>query len=309
MNIILSNVITLNQDKLAVNTGIIERFVNRYKSEDTRRSYSQTLKVFFKVNHLEHITNDMIKNIGILNIEHYVKEMVERGIGASTIRQRVSVLKSMVKYTMAFCNEIKSNPFNSGVVKEYLYLNLDKNEIDVGRALSKDEVNKILEASKSEPRDNLIISLLFYLGVRRHEFIKINWKDFVWDEKYNSWYLIVKGKGRKERLLKIRPNIVEKLNEYFFKRFGAMGSSDNVLFPMTSDNLNKIVHKHSKKVGLEVSCHDCRRSCLTAMVLNGAPLEVTKEYAGHSSVQTLINHYYKPIQNRLNNGGDYNDLG
>jgi len=306
MNTALNKVITLNQDK--INQDIGGRFINRFKSAETKRSYSQTLKVFFKVNHLEHITIDMVKEIGILNIENFINEMVDKGASSNTIRNRISTLNSFYKYTMAINNDVKINPFGNEVVKEHMFLNLDKNDVDSGRALSKEEVEKLLDMVKqgNKQSEYLLIKCLLNFGLRRSEMINVRMNDFNYDEMIGCYYLtIVKAKGRKARSIKVNTELMKLLKDYFDKR-GEFGVSNDLLFPMTADNVSKILKKWCKKVEIEdVSPHTLRKTCVTQMLMNKAPIEVVQRFVGHSNINTTIERYYKPLQSKIENGGDY----
>jgi integrase len=289
--------------KLVREDNIIEKFIDRFRSEDTKKTYKKAIKSFFGV---EIVGNERLRKVEFSDIEKYVKKMIEKNMSNNSIKTNIAALKSLFKYAK-FQGAVRENWFDGEQVKDLLKINLDKDVVDVGVALNKEEVERILEGIRDK-RDYLIVKILFTLGVRRSELVNIKWNDFVRDDNLGSWFLKIKGKGRKEREVKIKDELMEMIKENFEWKFGEAGSCDRRLFEMTDGNVEKIVKKYARRVGIEISPHDCRRSALTRLIVNGAPLDVVKNYSGHSKLETLMERYYKPVMNRKINGSDWMDL-
>jgi len=161
--------------------------------------------------------------------------------------------------------------------------------------LSVDEIGIIISAidlSKPEgQRNKAIIETLYGCGLRVSELINLKLTDIFFKQEY----MVVTGKGEKQRLVPLNQSIIKETEFYLQDRSGLKKISDeNILF------LNRRGKKLSRimiytmikdlciKAGIKkkVSPHTFRHSFATHLVQAGADLRAVQEMLGHESILT-----------------------
>lgn len=137
---------------------------------------------------------------------------------------------------------------------------------------------------------NLIVDMLFSLGIRRVELVGIDDSDI----SFSKLELKVLGKRSKERIIPLPPPLIENIKRWQKLRdleYGKIGG-DSPLFiykgeRIKPDKVYRIVHQ--KLEGAEAkkkSPHALRHSFASAMLNGGADLDSVREFLGHSSLST-----------------------
>lgn len=290
--------------RLEIKNNIVEDFLSGFRSKDTKSTYLKAIKSFFRY---EVVGEREIREIKFIDVKNYIKKMIDEEKSNNTVRTNLAGLKTFFKYCK-YEGIVKENCFDGDRIKELLKVNLDRDVIDKGIALSKEEVEKILNEVKriGINRDYLIIKMLFVLGIRRSELVGLRWNDF--KEYENKWFIVIRGKGRKERELEVKEELMELIIEEFEWKYGIIGNCSRRLFEMTDGNIEKIVKKYVSRIGVKIAPHDCRRTAITRLIINGAPIDIVKNYSGHKKIETLMDRYYKPIMNREKNASNWMDL-
>ncbi len=171
------------------------------------------------------------------------------------------------------------------------------------KALTVDEVSRILEGSKNPKdanllRDYLILELLYSTGARVSELVGINLSDIseAQVDKETIKVLKLRGKGGKERLVPLgsfavgaiddylvrtRPNLVKRTNENALILNNRGGRLSRV-------SAWEVVKQAASKANLEskVTPHVFRHSYATHLLDGGADIRVVQELLGHASVTT-----------------------
>lgn len=164
------------------------------------------------------------------------------------------------------------------------------------KALSEADFARIFEAAATEnpyrtARNQLTLLLLFGLGCRVSELIQLNLQDF---NEVDNW-LVVTGKGNKQRILPLTGRLSEEVRTYIARvRPQMMKESTPALIindrghrPSRVD-IWRWLSAWSKKAGFEepVSPHQIRHGCATALLESGADLRTIQMLLGHASIQT-----------------------
>lgn len=176
--------------------------------------------------------------------------------------------------------------------------------------LSVEEINALeaqFDTSKCEGVRNLaIIETLYSCGLRVSELTELRLSDLRFDEGY----VIVFGKGQKERLVpiggKAKENISEYLEQYRNEAVPAPGHEDYLFISRLGKKLSRvmvfnIVKEAAAGAGITkvISPHTLRHSFATHLVDGGANLRAVQEMLGHESIMTteiythLDNEYLK----------------
>jgi integrase/recombinase XerD len=114
------------------------------------------------------------------------------------------------------------------------------------------------------------------------------------DVKLDMGYVLVRGKGDKERIVPLGRSAQETLTTYF--RLGrpalAAGKTSPLLFiargakKLTRQRVWQMVGMASSNAGRHASPHMLRHSCATHMVENGADLRTVQTILGHADIST-----------------------
>ncbi len=140
-----------------------------------------------------------------------------------------------------------------------------------------------LVRSCESPRDRAVVELLLS-GLRASEVTDLKADSIKFTDGY-GFYLIVLGKGNKERIVPISDNVVQAINE-----LPNVGSDwlvhNNNGDKLTYDMVNNLVDKAAKLAGVKIYPHMLRHHYGTRMVRAGVNVIVLSKLLGHASVST-----------------------
>ena len=134
----------------------------------------------------------------------------------------------------------------------------------------------------------LCFDLSYYCALRRSEVMGIKVKDFdlgAWAENpLKSCKLLIRGKGRKERYVTVKPQIMHRIVDYIAEKDKDL---DDRLFAFNYKQWHDAFKDAVKDtMDYNFTPHDLRRSRATRWLQEGIDLMRVKERLGHSSVQT-----------------------
>lgn len=166
-----------------------------------------------------------------------------------------------------------------------------------GRALSREEVRMLLEATKAHPRqsrqkrDRAILLTLCGAGLRAGELVALQTRDY---DVATRTLTIRQGKGRKKRTVVVAPVVgkavaawikVNADHESLFCRIHRSGSVTGQ--PLTTAGLTSILRQLQENAQLSpFTPHDLRRTFITRLLEQGADLNIVRQLAGHSDIST-----------------------
>ena len=199
----------------------------------------------------------------------------------------------------------------SGIKSFYRYLKLegyiDKNpttmltQPKIGRhlpdVLTIGEIDRMIaciDMSKPEGiRNRAIVETLYGCGLRVSELVDLRISDIYEDEEY----VIVHGKGDKQRLVPISPVALELISDYVEQVRSLLtvkrGSEDVLFLNRRGGKLSRvmifyIVKELCELAGIrkQVSPHTLRHSFATHLLEGGANLRAIQQMLGHESITT-----------------------
>ena len=163
--------------------------------------------------------------------------------------------------------------------------------------LTVEEIDRMIDCidmSKAEgQRNRAIIETLYGCGLRVSELISLTLSQLYVDERY----IIIQGKGNKQRLVPISPVAIEQINLYLKQtrshQVAARGSED-ILFlnrrgsMLTRQMIFHIVKQLCELAGVRkvISPHTLRHSFATHLLEGGANLRAIQQMLGHESITT-----------------------
>jgi len=186
--------------------------------------------------------------------------------------------------------------------------------------LTHEELERLFKAvdqtKKSGKRDTAILETLYSTGLRVSELCSLNREQV--DLKRREF--MVRGKGRKPRIVFLSKKAVEKVEDYLKTRddnFKALfinsgkGQKPDILDEekrrLTTVSIENVVRKYALKAGIikKVTPHTLRHSYATELLANGADIRSVQEMLGHSSITTtqiythVTNKGLKEIHDKL----------
>ena len=273
------------------------------KSENTRRSYSDSLVVFRRylsehndpsytihTFHFTDCTYDLMLNY-ISFLQH------ERKNKSSTVNSRLTAVKGYLRYAADM--DISVTP-TWLIISRIPQLSVPKLQREI---IMDEELTALLDAPKEGKhaiRDRCILNLFFDSGIRADEMIHLLIGSLNLGVK--EPYIRVHGKGNKERIVPLSPKMVAHIKSYLKNIHPDPNDKDCTLFystyggplhPMTERNVELIVKKYADLVRKDypdlpktVYPHMFRRTRATGLYRDGVELEMVSRILGHSSTET-----------------------
>ena len=207
--------------------------------------------------------------------------------GNPRTRSRIlSGIRSFFRY-LVIENKISENPAS--------LLESPRTGRKLPEVLSMEEIDRIISAidlSKPEgQRNRAIIETLYGCGLRVSELTSIRLTDI----HFNEEYLVITGKGDKQRLVPLNRVTIKEIQNYLEDRIMLPRIIDsNILFlnrrgkRMTREMIFTITRTLATMAGIKkkVSPHTFRHSFATHLVRGGADLRAVQEMLGHESILT-----------------------
>ena len=139
-------------------------------------------------------------------------------------------------------------------------------------------------------RDKAILELLYACGLRVSEVVNAKLEDL----KLDLGYVLVRGKGDKERVAPIGAPALKRLEQYLREARPVIAASKSspLLFirngarSLTRQRVWQMVQAAAVTSGRKASPHMLRHSCATHMVENGADLRTVQTILGHADIST-----------------------
>ncbi len=224
------------------------------------------------------------------HIEEYIVSLSNRGLRATTINRKIYSLNSF--YVWAVHQRLIEVSPLAGVRKL-------KTPRRIPKFLTFDDIQRLLTFTESSGNTSSIrgkqihamISILYYLGLRREELVNIRFEHI---EKLADAeiYLHVFGKGDKQRLLPFPASAFQAYENYV--RFRPECPTPEVfvslktLRPMSKFDVNNVCDQLSRKVKLskKLTPHLLRHTFATHLHLKGQPIEHINALLGHESLDT-----------------------
>lgn len=173
--------------------------------------------------------------------------------------------------------------------------------------LSVEEVDRMLSCiDLSHPqghRDHALIEVLFSCGLRVSELVNLKVSQLY----FHEGYMLIRGKGNKERLVPLGARAEHDLRLLLHTRSRnkVAPEAEDFIFlnnrgtPLSRVSAFKIVKRLAAQAGItkEVSPHTLRHSFATALVVAGADLRVVQAMLGHEALSTTAIYTHLSIRN------------
>jgi len=252
-------------------------------SPDTIKAYRIDLRQFLDFTRGIWAGKDMLNQ--------YIKYLNQHFAPRSAKRKLASI--RAFYHEMEICGELEENPFDK------LHIRIHSPQ-QLPRVIPEQTVQALLQSAydaytpgdREVLRDIVVLELLFSTGLRVSELCALSKDTFLMSN--SGLQLLVKGKGRKERMLQITtPELLQLVQTYcdaFSKEIQEQGT---ILFnrrgrPLSPQPVRRIINKYLNRIGVSthVTPHMFRHTFATSLLEAGMDIRYIQSLLGHSSIST-----------------------
>lgn len=270
--------LALFQEYLTVELGL---------AKNTQLAYMRDLRLLMKSLQLK--ADEELLQVSRQQLIAYLVRLKQEGRASSTVARKLASIKAFYRFLTAE-RYIRRNPAE--------VLEAASRGLHLPKVLSVQEVERLLDepnlGTLDGYRDKTMLEMLYATGMRVSELVNVPVKNV--DMKMQ--YVIVMGKGSKERMLPLGRTALHYLEHYLSVVRPQLlhGKPDAAaeLFvtgwggPMTRERFYEIIVAYGKSAGISkrVTPHMLRHSFATHLLNNGTDLRIVQELLGHADIST-----------------------
>lgn len=258
--------------------------LERGLSDNTREAYVRDVGKLVRYLETEKVT---LREVTTDTLRAFAADLFDLGISPRTQARIVSGIKSFFRF-LKLEGYLDSNPsllLESPALRRHLpeVLRLDEIDVMIGA----------IDMEKAEgQRNRAIMETLYGCGLRVSELINLEISKLYFDEQF----IMVHGKGDKERIVPISPQAIREIKDYLPDRalLPVKRGEENILFlnrrghRLTRVMIFYIIKQLAEAAGIrkEVSPHTLRHSFATHLLEGGANLRAIQQMLGHEDIST-----------------------
>lgn len=270
--------LALFQEYLTVELGL---------AKNTQLAYMRDLRLLMKSLQLK--ADEEMLQVSRQQLIAYLVRLKQEGRAASTVARKLASIKAFYRFLTAE-RYIRRNPAE--------VLEAASRGLHLPKVLSVQEIERLLDepnlGTLDGYRDKTMLELLYATGMRVSELVNVPVKNV--DMKMQ--YVIVMGKGSKERMLPLGRTALHYLEHYLSvvrpQLLHGKPEAAAELFvtgwggPMTRERFYEIIVEYGKSAGISkrVTPHMLRHSFATHLLNNGTDLRIVQELLGHADIST-----------------------
>lgn len=229
-----------------------------------------------------------LRNTTLDTLRYFAGDLSDLGISPRSRARILSGIRSFFRY-LRLENYIDTDPS--------LLLESPQSSHKLPEVLSVDEIDSMIAAidpsSAEAQRNRAIMETLYGCGLRVSELVNLEISKVFLDEMY----LVVDGKGSKQRLVPLSPVAADEIITYLEsdrRTIGIKPGEENILFlnrrghRLTRVMIFYIVKRLAETAGIrrDISPHTLRHSFATHLLEGGANLRAIQQMLGHESIAT-----------------------
>jgi integrase/recombinase XerD len=225
------------------------------------------------------------------DVRDFVQELFSKSLDGRSVGRKLSAIRHLYRYLLLDGKIEKDPTLNIDSPKQWKVLpkSLSRDEVEATLAATQPR-NETARSQALALRDRAMLELLYAGGVRVSEVADARLEDL----KLDMGYVLVRGKGDKERMVPLGVPAQRALQQYLKdgREVLARKRGSPLLFlgtgarRLTRQRVWQLVGKASLASGRHASPHMLRHSCATHMVENGADLRTVQTILGHADIST-----------------------
>jgi len=298
---LLSNIVVTNSVNKLINNFLLFLSSEKRYSKNTIISYQSDLKNFFLF-----LRSHFSKKIDICDLEKlqnqdfrsFLANQHDSNIANISNARAVSVLRSFFRYLNNSKKVLNSQIYN---------IKIPKIPKSLPKAIEEVDIDKIMELIKDfnqyewcYHRDLALVTLIYGTGLRLSEALSISKSDI-----HNEEFILIKGKGGKERMVPILPIVLKRIDKYLKICPYGISQYDPIFLGVRGGPYNpalfqKLIRRIRKSLKLPdyITPHAFRHSFATHLLQEGGDLRSIQELLGHASLSTT-QRYTAVNKNRI----------
>jgi integrase/recombinase XerD len=235
------------------------------------------------------------------DVREFIQQLFSHGVDGRSVGRKLSALRHLYRYLL-LDKRIEHDPtLNIESPRQWKVLptSLAKDEIEATLAAPVLSAKAKPDSSALASRDSAMLELLYAGALRVSELVTAKLEDL----KLDAGYMLVRGKGDKERIVPLGKPAQDALTQYLsrgrpdlLRKGGTKNESRSGTSPflfiatggrkLTRQRIWQLVGQASAASGRHASPHMLRHSCATHMVENGADLRTVQTILGHADIST-----------------------
>jgi len=254
-------------------------------ADNTLEAYRRDLKRY--VSFLEQKGLTDVRSVIPKTVIEFLVQIKGEGLSANSMNRSLAALRGFYKFLLQEKAVEESPLANIELAKVWMRL---------PDTVSPEEINLILsqpgDQTPAALRDTAMLELLYATGLRVSELISLTMNSINWQ----VGFLIVMGKGSKERVIPIGKTAYDCVRRYVDEARPRLlkSKTTEVLFlnrfggALSRQGLWKIIVHYAQKAGLQknVHPHTFRHSFASHLLEGGADLRAVQVMLGHADIST-----------------------
>ena len=224
------------------------------------------------------------------DVRDFIQQLFANSVDGRSVGRKLSALRHLYRYLLL-----------DKLIEHDPTLNIDspKQWKVLPKSLAVDEIDSMLAkralpdhklAAAIAARDHAMLEVFYAGALRVSEIVSARLEDL----KLDFGYLLVRGKGDKERIVPLGKSAQEALVQYLRDSRSVLAGQRGSPFlflgrgarKLTRQRVWQMVRSASANAGRHASPHMLRHSCATHMVENGADLRTVQTILGHADIST-----------------------
>jgi integrase/recombinase XerD len=229
------------------------------------------------------------------DVRDFIRQLFANAVDGRSVGRKLSALRHLYRYLLLDKLTAHDPTLNIDSPRQWKVL---------PKSLARDEMEAMLrsprpasnrkQADALAARDRAMLEVFYAGALRVSEIIGVKIEDL----KLDLGYLLVRGKGDKERIVPLGRSAQDALAKYMAspRTMLATGPKRETTSPflffsrggkkLTRQRVWQMVRAASAGTGRNASPHMLRHSCATHMVENGADLRTVQTILGHADIST-----------------------
>ncbi len=283
----------------AIDEFLIEQRI-RGNTEKTVQYYSICLSLFSRF-----AGSDIpLMDIDLKCLRGYYMALSGHSLATTTVQTYVRALRSFLRW----CYDEELTSVN--LAEKFRLPKAQRKTIDV---LTDLEVQRLFACFNCKRyiqlRNYCIVSLMLDSGLRLHEVVSLTLEHV----HIAEGYIIVDGKGQKQRVVPIGLNTRKALSRYLSRRPGC-ARSDQVflksdLDPISDATIRQLFRKLKKQSGIpRLRAHLLRHTFATRYLENGGDMYALQQILGHTSLEMVKKYVHSTTRKIVPNFSKYSPV-
>ncbi len=225
------------------------------------------------------------------DVRGFLQQLFSNSVDGRSVARKLSALRHLYRFLLLDKRVDRDPTLNIPTPKQWKVLPKSLGREEVETMLRADVSGSSGKTPEALAMRNRAMLEVFYAGALRvSEVTSLKLEDV----KLDMGYVLVRGKGDKERIVPVGRSAQDGLTHYLREARPklAAGKSSPFLFiargakKLTRQRVWQMVGIASSSAGRHASPHMLRHSCATHMVENGADLRTVQTILGHSDIST-----------------------